>query len=182
MIALPVPVIVNNFNLYYSHAQARSKLPKKRRKVLCGADNILKEAALASVDQNYEKDTQMTDIDDSDSEKSEEEDSIVRGKEDVENNIDNDNRNKNNNRQFSVMITDEDDKHELDEEDLEKRRLKKFGRRESNRFHYGMNPKIHNGDTKGKRLTTTGGASHYNAMHKRKSLLPGIPALPEIEQ
>ena len=22
----------------------------------------------------------------------------------------------------------------------------------------------------------------YNAMHKRKSLLPGIPALPEIEQ
>ena len=27
-IALPVPVIVNNFSLYYSHAQARLKLPK----------------------------------------------------------------------------------------------------------------------------------------------------------
>ena len=42
MIALPVPVIVNNFSLYYSHAQARLKLPKKRRRVLVGADNALK--------------------------------------------------------------------------------------------------------------------------------------------
>ena len=33
-IALPVPVIVSNFAMYYSHTQARSKLPKKRRKVL----------------------------------------------------------------------------------------------------------------------------------------------------
>ncbi|XP_001603960.1 potassium voltage-gated channel protein Shaw-like [Nasonia vitripennis] len=33
-IALPVPVIVSNFSMFYSHTQARSKLPKQRRKVL----------------------------------------------------------------------------------------------------------------------------------------------------
>ncbi|TKR59393.1 hypothetical protein L596_029071 [Steinernema carpocapsae] len=33
-IALPVPVIVSNFGMYYSHTQARSKMPKKRRSVL----------------------------------------------------------------------------------------------------------------------------------------------------
>uniref|UniRef100_A0A915DHW6 Ion transport domain-containing protein n=1 Tax=Ditylenchus dipsaci TaxID=166011 RepID=A0A915DHW6_9BILA len=33
-IALPVPVIVANFSNLYSHTQARSKLPKKRRRVL----------------------------------------------------------------------------------------------------------------------------------------------------
>lgn len=33
-IALPVPVIVGNFSMFYSHTQARSKLPKKRRRVL----------------------------------------------------------------------------------------------------------------------------------------------------
>lgn len=45
-IALPVPVIVNNFSLYYSHAQARLKLPKKRRRVLVNAANALKAPAL----------------------------------------------------------------------------------------------------------------------------------------
>ena len=33
-IALPVPVIVSNFSMFYSHSQARSKLPKRRRRVL----------------------------------------------------------------------------------------------------------------------------------------------------
>ncbi|XP_037080362.1 potassium voltage-gated channel subfamily C member 3-like [Pollicipes pollicipes] len=33
-ISLPVPVIVSNFSNVYSHTQARSKLPKKRRRVL----------------------------------------------------------------------------------------------------------------------------------------------------
>lgn len=33
-IALPVPVIVSNFAMYYSHTQARAKLPKRRRRVL----------------------------------------------------------------------------------------------------------------------------------------------------
>lgn len=34
VIALPVPVIVSNFALFYSHTQARAKLPKKRRRIL----------------------------------------------------------------------------------------------------------------------------------------------------
>lgn len=33
-IALPVPIIVSNFAMFYSHTQARSKMPKKRRGVL----------------------------------------------------------------------------------------------------------------------------------------------------
>lgn len=33
-IALPVPVIVSNFAMYYSHTQARAKMPKRRRNVL----------------------------------------------------------------------------------------------------------------------------------------------------
>ncbi|XP_034947087.1 potassium voltage-gated channel protein Shaw [Chelonus insularis] len=33
-IALPVPVIVSNFAMYYSHTQARAKLPKRKRRVL----------------------------------------------------------------------------------------------------------------------------------------------------
>ncbi|KAI6192374.1 BTB domain-containing protein [Aphelenchoides bicaudatus] len=33
-IALPVPIIVSNFSMFYSHSQAREKLPKKRRRVL----------------------------------------------------------------------------------------------------------------------------------------------------
>jgi len=33
-VALPVPVIVSNFAMYYSHTQARAKLPKKRRRVV----------------------------------------------------------------------------------------------------------------------------------------------------
>ena len=45
-IALPVPVIVNNFSLYYSHAQARLKLPKKRRRLLVNASNALKSSAM----------------------------------------------------------------------------------------------------------------------------------------
>lgn len=34
VIALPVPVIVSNFSMFYSHTQARMKLPKKRRRVM----------------------------------------------------------------------------------------------------------------------------------------------------
>ena len=33
-IALPVPVIVSNFEMFYSHTQARAKLPKQRRRIL----------------------------------------------------------------------------------------------------------------------------------------------------
>ena len=42
VLALPVPVIVNNFAVYYNHAQARLKLPKKQRKTLVGAADALK--------------------------------------------------------------------------------------------------------------------------------------------
>ena len=34
VVALPISIIGSNFNLYYAHAQARLKLPKKRNKVL----------------------------------------------------------------------------------------------------------------------------------------------------
>ena len=34
VVALPVPVIVSNFAMYYSHTQARAKLPKRRRRVV----------------------------------------------------------------------------------------------------------------------------------------------------
>ena len=34
VVALPVPVIVSNFAMYYSHTQARAKLPKTRRRVV----------------------------------------------------------------------------------------------------------------------------------------------------
>lgn len=42
MLSLPVPVIVSNFTLYYTHAQARLKLPKKAKKTaLLNAANAL---------------------------------------------------------------------------------------------------------------------------------------------
>ena len=42
MLSLPVPVIVSNFTLYYTHAQARLKLPKKAKKqALLSAANAL---------------------------------------------------------------------------------------------------------------------------------------------
>lgn len=41
-IALPVPVIVSNFSMFYSHTQARSKMPKRRRVVL-SADQVVKQ-------------------------------------------------------------------------------------------------------------------------------------------
>ena len=40
---LPVPIIVNNFGLFYSHTQARAKLPKVRRRVAAPArDTMIK--------------------------------------------------------------------------------------------------------------------------------------------
>jgi hypothetical protein len=52
MLSLPVPVIVNNFTLYYSHAQAKLKLPQKKKNVLVGAADALKttDTAESSVD------------------------------------------------------------------------------------------------------------------------------------
>ena len=39
--ALPISISGANFSLYYRHAQAKLKLPKKPRKVLIGAANSL---------------------------------------------------------------------------------------------------------------------------------------------
>lgn len=48
VIAMPVPIIVNNFALYYSHAQARAKMPKRKRRRLVGAADALKQQAANS--------------------------------------------------------------------------------------------------------------------------------------
>lgn len=37
IVALPISVIGNNFSTYYSHAQARLSLPKKKRRLICEA-------------------------------------------------------------------------------------------------------------------------------------------------
>ncbi|XP_060555933.1 potassium voltage-gated channel protein Shaw-like isoform X3 [Ruditapes philippinarum] len=48
MLSLPVPVIVSNFTLYYTHAQARLKLPKKAKKqALLSAANALVDPDVA---------------------------------------------------------------------------------------------------------------------------------------
>ncbi|KAI6199952.1 Potassium voltage-gated channel protein Shaw [Aphelenchoides besseyi] len=41
-IALPVPVIVSNFTMYYTHTQARSKMPRRKR-VILSADQVVKQ-------------------------------------------------------------------------------------------------------------------------------------------
>ena len=40
-VALPVPVIVSHFSMFYSHNQAREKLPKQKRRVLPAEEVIL---------------------------------------------------------------------------------------------------------------------------------------------
>ena len=56
MLSLPVPIIVSNFTLYYSHAQARLKLPKKSKKT------VLLNAANALVDQDEPDESQESSI------------------------------------------------------------------------------------------------------------------------
>jgi hypothetical protein len=41
-IALPIPVIVSNFSLYYSHAKAKQKASQRKRPLVIGAANALK--------------------------------------------------------------------------------------------------------------------------------------------
>lgn len=55
VLALPVPVIVNNFALYYSHAQAKMKLPKKTQRVLAAAHDDLKAPVLGTMEEEEEE-------------------------------------------------------------------------------------------------------------------------------
>ena len=53
-IALPVPVIVSNFAMIYSHSQARAKLPKKRRRVVqIDAIRSPKQAAVSGAGKSH---------------------------------------------------------------------------------------------------------------------------------
>ncbi|KAK3101571.1 hypothetical protein FSP39_004549 [Pinctada imbricata] len=49
MLSLPVPIIVSNFTLYYSHAQAKMKLPKKSKNFMANAANMLKECSIGTL-------------------------------------------------------------------------------------------------------------------------------------
>ncbi|KYN12452.1 Potassium voltage-gated channel protein Shaw [Trachymyrmex cornetzi] len=55
-IALPVPVIVSNFAMYYSHTQARAKLPKKRRRVLPVEQPRPQNRRMNAIKTNHPKD------------------------------------------------------------------------------------------------------------------------------
>ena len=144
MIALPVPVIVNNFNLYYSHAQARLKLPKKKRRVLCGAANALKGPAMESFSRRDDAKENSSRNYISDSTTS------------IERENDSDNSSHSN---------------EGDNNNLAALRVKRFSRRDSNMF--GAKSAT-NGEVAGQRMAY--------AAHKRRSLLPTISSLPEVEQ
>ncbi|KAK3755620.1 hypothetical protein QZH41_017622 [Actinostola sp. cb2023] len=60
IVALPISVIGNNFNLYYSHAQARLKLPVKQRRLVLGAVGLLSKQELSS---RRNKKTKLTGLD-----------------------------------------------------------------------------------------------------------------------
>ncbi|XP_003737197.1 potassium voltage-gated channel protein Shaw [Galendromus occidentalis] len=49
-IGLPVPVIVSNFTMFYSHTQAREKLPKTRRRFIGEPNQTSREGAVSSAD------------------------------------------------------------------------------------------------------------------------------------
>ena len=157
MIALPVPVIVNNFNLYYSHAQARLKLPKKKRKVLANAANALKDIADVELQQ-----TQITD--------------------DMEHTEEDEEEGKENNHQCTVMISEDSTAEDAAEGDHANRRLRlqKFGRRDSSLFGAAAAANAANNNDTGRLSIGNGTAQNY-ALQKRRSLLPGMSALPEID-
>lgn len=51
-IALPVPVIVSNFTMFYSHTQAREKLPRQRRRVISVAESPTTSPPMAALSIN----------------------------------------------------------------------------------------------------------------------------------
>ena len=48
-IALPVPVIVNNFATFYTHTQARAKMPKNKRTMVHIAKNNVADSPMKAV-------------------------------------------------------------------------------------------------------------------------------------
>lgn len=51
-IALPVPVIVSNFTMFYSHTQAREKLPRQRRRICASPLNTSQSPHITSIGPN----------------------------------------------------------------------------------------------------------------------------------
>ena len=50
IVALPVSVIGNNLSTYYSHAQARISLPKKKRRLICEAKRLFRKRGVRSAE------------------------------------------------------------------------------------------------------------------------------------
>ncbi|KAM7404617.1 hypothetical protein PAMP_011949 [Pampus punctatissimus] len=60
-IAMPVPVIVNNFGMYYSLAMAKQKLPKKKKKHNPNPDAPTDSASFGKSDTNSHRDSTQSD-------------------------------------------------------------------------------------------------------------------------
>ena len=59
VIAFTVPIVVNNFSLYYSHAQTRIKLPPKKTRSGRSARNLKTEVTSVSSNNNLLKSVQL---------------------------------------------------------------------------------------------------------------------------
>lgn len=175
MIALPVPVIVNNFNLYYSHAQARLKLPKKKRRMLCGAANALKGPAMEEFERQNTENTTLDEL------------PRIHTKRPSLASI----TTNNSNNSLASMQSPKGNEHKDKEneqlntsnENLVALRMKKFGRRDSNMFStQNTSPTTlpKNGELSPNSNTRSNSVNY--ASHKRRSLLPAMSSLPEIEQ
>ncbi|KAG7332455.1 hypothetical protein KOW79_004289 [Hemibagrus wyckioides] len=60
-IAMPVPVIVNNFGMYYSLAMAKQKLPKKRKRHHRNPDTVLDSASFGKSESNSHRNSTQSD-------------------------------------------------------------------------------------------------------------------------
>ncbi|XP_028849035.1 voltage-gated potassium channel KCNC4 [Denticeps clupeoides] len=60
-IAMPVPVIVNNFGMYYSLAMAKQKLPKKKKKHNPNPDALMDSASYGKSDSNSARESTQSD-------------------------------------------------------------------------------------------------------------------------
>ena len=60
-IAMPVPVIVNNFGMYYSLAMAKQKLPKKKKKHNPNPDAPTDSASFGKSETNSRRDSTQSD-------------------------------------------------------------------------------------------------------------------------